>query len=99
MTLPVVIDVEVPEALDEFRFPPRLDQRLQLLLDKQDREGALTPEERGEAEYLNSPARDLTHVPRLPSAVCSVSLLLPDYLVGRPFSPSRSSVSLNGARM
>ena len=52
MTRSFVIDVEVPETLNDFRFPPSLDQRLQALLDKQDQEGGLTPEERSEAEYL-----------------------------------------------
>ncbi|HTE17467.1 MAG TPA: hypothetical protein VK689_03685 [Armatimonadota bacterium] len=52
MTRPIVVDIEVPETLNDFDFPASLDERLQELLDKQDQEGSLAPDERREAEYL-----------------------------------------------
>ncbi len=46
MTQQRVIEVEMLE------FPRRFSERLQVLLDKQDKTGALSPDERQEAEYL-----------------------------------------------
>jgi len=48
----VTVTLDLPEDLSSFRFPRSLDRRLQALLDKQDREGSLAPEERDEAEGL-----------------------------------------------
>ena len=44
--------LEFPEDLDRFRLPQGVDNRLHVLLDRQDRGEKLTPEERLEAEGL-----------------------------------------------
>ena len=41
MTNQVTIQLEMPASLESFTLPPGVDQRLQELLDKQDREGFL----------------------------------------------------------
>lgn len=51
---------EIPEELSGFHFPKALDQRLQDLLDKQDRGKGLTARERQEAEGLVNLAELLT---------------------------------------
>lgn len=48
----VLIQLDLPEDLTRFKLPPALDDRLQALLDKQDREGPLSEQERREAEDL-----------------------------------------------
>jgi hypothetical protein len=48
----VSIDLELPKDWQQFRLPPALDDRLQELLDRQDREGKLAPRERNEAKAL-----------------------------------------------
>jgi hypothetical protein len=48
----MVLEIEVPAWLRQFRFPKALDQRLTALLDKQDSGQKLTPKERREAEGL-----------------------------------------------
>lgn len=48
----VLIELELPEILGDLRFHPRLNERLQTLLDKQDAGAILTPDEFEEAEYL-----------------------------------------------
>ena len=48
----VLIELDVPEELERFTFPRALDERLQELLDKQDRKGKLSERERREAESL-----------------------------------------------
>jgi len=48
----LVIDLELPGSLDDFRFPTACNRRLHDLLDKQDAGTPLTDEERREAEYL-----------------------------------------------
>lgn len=52
MTQSVLIRLDLPEDLSRFKLPPALDARLQALLDKQDREGPLSEQERQEAESL-----------------------------------------------
>jgi len=52
MSQPVVVEIELPEDLGRFRLPRGVDERLQLLLDRQDRGEDLTAEERREAEGL-----------------------------------------------
>jgi hypothetical protein len=52
MARSVVVEIEVPGWLRQFRFPKALDRRLTALLDKQDSGQKLTPEERKEAEGL-----------------------------------------------
>ena len=52
MTNQVTIQLEMPASLESFTLPPGVDQRLQELLDKQDREGSLMDRERVEAEGL-----------------------------------------------
>jgi hypothetical protein len=48
----VVVQVELPGDLKQFRFPKALDRRLHELLDKQDGQGYLSVAERREAEGL-----------------------------------------------
>lgn len=60
MSQPVVIELEVPEGLKDFRMPERLHNRLQGLLDKQDRGDRLSEDERQEAEALVDIAEFLT---------------------------------------
>ncbi|MCI0695178.1 hypothetical protein L0337_24610 [candidate division KSB1 bacterium] len=48
----ILIDLEMPEDLEQFKLPKPVDERLQSLLDKQDRGEALTLSERMEAEGL-----------------------------------------------
>lgn len=52
MSQPIVFELEVPEELAAFRLPAGVDQRLQTLLDRQDRGETLSAEERREAEGL-----------------------------------------------
>ena len=52
MSRAVVFEIEVPDTLDQLRLPAAVDERLTHLLDLQDENGALTPEERREAEGL-----------------------------------------------
>lgn len=44
--------IEIPAEIARFRLPEAVQARLQCLLDRQDAGGALTPEERQEAEGL-----------------------------------------------
>jgi len=60
MARSVVIEVEMPGDLRQFRFPKALDRRLQALLDKQDNGGKLSAAERQEAEGLIEVSRTLT---------------------------------------
>ena len=48
----VHLELELPTDLDRFRLPAAVDQRLQELLDRQDRGDALSQRERSEAEGL-----------------------------------------------
>jgi hypothetical protein len=48
----ILIDLEMPEDLQRFKLPKAVDERLQSLLDKQDRSEGLAPAERLEAEGL-----------------------------------------------
>jgi hypothetical protein len=52
MSQHVLIELEVPTDLDRFKLPKGVNERLQELLDRQDRGEALTPAERTEAEGL-----------------------------------------------
>ncbi|MCI0691915.1 hypothetical protein L0337_07905 [candidate division KSB1 bacterium] len=52
MSQRVLIDLELPADLDKFKLPRAVDERLQALLDRQDRGETLTPVERMEAEGL-----------------------------------------------
>jgi hypothetical protein len=47
-----MIELDLTGDATRFRLPPGVDARLQRLLDKQDSEGDLSPEERKEAEGL-----------------------------------------------
>jgi len=60
MARTVWIEVDMPEDLSRFTLPVALNDRLQALLDKQDREGKLTEQERREAESLVNLAELLT---------------------------------------
>jgi hypothetical protein len=48
----VLIELELPPNLEQFKLPPGVDERLQHLLDRQDRGDVLTASERREAEGL-----------------------------------------------
>jgi hypothetical protein len=48
----VLIELDLPRDWKRFRLPPALDDRLQELLDRQDRNGKLSRRERREAEAL-----------------------------------------------
>jgi hypothetical protein len=52
MTQQVSIQLELPDDLSRFRLPRAVDDRLQDLLDRQDRGQDLTAAERREAEGL-----------------------------------------------
>lgn len=52
MSRAVVFEIEVPDILEQLRLPVGVEERLTHLLDLQDANGALTPEERREAEGL-----------------------------------------------
>lgn len=52
MAQSVLVELKLPEDWRRFRMPPALQERLQELLDKQDRDGKLTPRERREASAL-----------------------------------------------
>lgn len=52
MSQQVLLKLELPEDLDRFRLPRGVDERLQDLLDRQDRGEELTRDERREAEGL-----------------------------------------------
>lgn len=52
MAQTVFVEIHVPKDWRKFRMPPGLHERLQDLLDKQDREGQLSPRERREARGL-----------------------------------------------
>ncbi len=52
MSRHVMIDLEMPADLAQFKLPRAVDARLQSLLDRQDQGKTLTPEERNEAEGL-----------------------------------------------
>jgi hypothetical protein len=45
MSQAIVIELEVPETLRSLRLPAGVDRRLQTLLDRQDAQGSLSPEE------------------------------------------------------
>jgi hypothetical protein len=48
----ILLELELPEDFDQLRLPAGVDRRLHELLDRQDRGGQLTPDERQEAEGL-----------------------------------------------
>ena len=48
----VLIELEIPKDLEQFRLPVGVQRRLQDLLDRQDQGTALSPAERQEAEGL-----------------------------------------------
>jgi hypothetical protein len=60
MSQSVTIELEMPDDLKQFRLPKSVDKRLQQLLDKQSRQGKLSPSERSEAEGLVDLAEMLT---------------------------------------
>jgi len=52
MARSVHVELELPKDWRKFRLPRALHERLQELLDRQDREGKLAPRERREAAAL-----------------------------------------------
>ncbi len=66
MSQNVHLELELPDDLGRFRLPAAVDERLQELLDRQDRGEPLTSRERSEAEGLVNLA-DLLSLLRLRS--------------------------------
>jgi hypothetical protein len=60
MSKAIMIELTVPDTLKSLHLPAGVNERLQLLLDRQDAEGGLSPEERREAEGLADLAELLT---------------------------------------
>jgi hypothetical protein len=60
MSQQVLVRLDLPEDLDRFRLPRGVDERLQALLDRQDRGHELTLPERREAEGLVDLAETLS---------------------------------------
>ncbi len=60
MSQAVLVELELPEDLDRFRFPESLNKKLHELLDKQDRGETLSEAERSQAEGLVNLAEMLT---------------------------------------
>lgn len=56
----MIIDVDLPGELPQFRLPKAVDERLQSLLDRQDSGRPLSVSEREEAEGLVNLAEFLT---------------------------------------
>jgi len=52
VTKTVALKLQLPADWKSFRLPKALDARLQELLDRQDRDGKLVPQERREAKAL-----------------------------------------------
>lgn len=52
MSQHVLVEIEMPADVDKFRLPKGVNNRLQGLLDRQDRGEELTPAERMETEGL-----------------------------------------------
>ncbi len=52
MSQQVIVEIEMPATLNQFKLPPGVNDRLQGLLDRQDRGEKLTDGERQEAEGL-----------------------------------------------
>ncbi len=52
MAPPIVVEIEIPAGMEEFRLPEGVHRRLQDLLDRQDQGQSLTPAEREEAQGL-----------------------------------------------
>ena len=60
MSAIVQLTVPMPASLAELQFPKALDERLQFLLEEQNRRGKLTPAEKKEAEGLTKVAATLS---------------------------------------
>lgn len=60
MSRSVVVELDMPDDLKQFRLPRSVNRRLQQLLDKQSRAGRLSAAERQEAEGLVNLAEMLT---------------------------------------
>lgn len=52
MSQQVLVEIEMPDTLDQFKLPPGVNERLQELLDRQDAGETLTDGEHQEAEGL-----------------------------------------------
>ena len=52
MSQQVLVEIEMPAALNEFKLPSGVNERLQRLLDRQDSGETITDDERREAEGL-----------------------------------------------
>lgn len=60
MSQHVLVEIEMPAELDQFKLPPGVNERLQDLLDRQDRGETLSASERKEAEGLVELAESLS---------------------------------------
>lgn len=60
MSHPVLVELEMPDDLNQFRLPEAVHDRLQHLLDRQDSGQPLTPAEQREAEGLVNVSEMLT---------------------------------------
>ena len=56
----MTLELELPDDLASFRLPAAVNERLQMLLDRQDAGQSLSPQERQEAEGLVKLAEFLT---------------------------------------
>jgi len=60
MSEPIIIEIDMPADRERFTLPLGVKHRLDALLDRQDRDDPLTPDERNEAEGLVDLAELLT---------------------------------------
>lgn len=60
MSQSVLVEIEMPTELAQFRLPTGVNDRLQVLLDRQDQGQPLTNNERAEAEGLVNLAESLS---------------------------------------
>ena len=70
MTQSVLVEMDLPKDWRTFRLPPALNDRLQELLDRQDKVGKLTRRERREASALTELV-DLLSLMRLRARVAA----------------------------
>jgi hypothetical protein len=76
VTHSVLVELEIPNDWKSFQLPPALHDRLQELLDRQDREGKLSRRERREATAL-AELVDMLSLMRLRSELAARRSLAP----------------------
>ena len=62
MSQGIQLDIDLPGDLARFKLPAGVNERLSTLLDKQDTQAGLTPQEQSEAEGLVDLAETLTYL-------------------------------------